>query len=274
MTDPLVTIVTSTWQRPITVTEHAIWSFKMQTYQRLQHIIVIDGNDQVTIRQLEQNDYTREAFYPIGGEEYEPNQMRYIELGRNWTSYSGDGGAGAACRLTGAWMAAGDLITYLDDDATYEPQHIEEMVRTFDDETDFVTSNWGGIHTSSCPGPPPGLNRTDTSTIMHRANVLSRVGGFHTDGYAGDGHMVERWLAAGLKWKYKQSVTVLHPTGHHAGGPMPLCAIKLSSTRKWPQRAAGATGTTKIRRRSWHSKSFRLQNRSSQRVRRLLNSHR
>lgn len=217
---PLVTVVTSTWQRPQTLTEYAIDCINKQTYPDLQHLVVIDGCDKATVRALEQADYTTEAFYHIGQEEYEPNQRRYVELGRNWSLYSKDGGFGATCRLTGAWLAAGEFIAYLDDDAYYEPDHIAGMVAAFDPETMFVTCPWFGP-CAPCPGPPPGVCRTDTSTIMHRAIVLRDHGGFKLDGYQGDGNMIERWLAAGLPWKFKEGATVSHPTGSHNGGKMP-----------------------------------------------------
>ena len=221
MTDePLVTVVTSTWQRPNTLRDYAIDCINKQTYANTQHIVVIDGCDQETVRELEKAEYTNKAFYHIGQQQYEPNLRRYVELGRNWSTYSGDGGFGATCRLTGAWLGAGELIAYLDDDAYYEPTHVEEMVATFEPDTMFVTCPWFGP-VAFCPGPPPGLCRTDTSTIMHRAIVLRDVGGFKPDGYAGDGYMVERWLAAGLTWRMKSSATVSHPTGSHGGGPMP-----------------------------------------------------
>lgn len=218
---PLVTVVTSTWQRPKTLRDYAVYSVQGQTYQNLQHIVVIDGCDKETVRMLEGQEYTNEAFYSIGQGEYEPNLNRYVELGRNWSTFSGDGGFGATCRLTGAWLAAGDLITYLDDDVMYKPEHVESMVAEFEESTDFVTCHWDGPCAPSL-GPPPGLNRTDTSTIMHRAIMLRDYGGFRPDGYAGDGYMVERWLHAGAAWKFKPgAATVTHPEGTHGGGPMP-----------------------------------------------------
>lgn len=207
---PLVSVVTSTWQRPQTLREYAVTSVNTQLYPEVEHVVVIDGpDDWETVRMLDDLGYS-----------FGPSKRRMVVLGRNWSTYSGDGGFGATCRLTGAWMAAGEFITYLDDDAYYEPAHIEEMVAEFDDDTQFVTCPWFGP-CATCPGPPPGLCRTDTSTIMHRALVLRDAGGFHPDGYAGDGYMVERWLAKGLKWKFKYNPTVSHPTGSHNGGPMP-----------------------------------------------------
>jgi glycosyltransferase involved in cell wall biosynthesis len=207
---PLVTVVTSTWQRPSTLRDYACDAVANQTYPEVEHVVVIDGStDKATVDMLDDLGYS-----------FGPSRRRMVCLGRNWSTYSGDGGFGATCRLVGAWMGAGEFITYLDDDASYEPPHIAEMVAAFDDDTMFVTCPWFGP-CAPCPGPPPGMCRTDTSTIMHRAIVLRDHDGFKLDGYAGDGNMIERWLAAGLKWKYKDGATVSHPQGSHHGGAMP-----------------------------------------------------
>jgi glycosyltransferase involved in cell wall biosynthesis len=209
MTLPLVTVVTSTWQRPQTLLTSAIASIDRQTYPEVEHMVVIDGNDPATIEMLIDVGYTWSA-----------SKRRMVELGRNWSLYSGDGGYGATCRLVGAWMGAGEFITYLDDDVEYEPEHIESMVAAFEETTSFVTCPWYGP-VPQCPGPPPGVNRTDTSTIMHRAIVLRDAGGFHPDGYAGDGYLVERFMRKGMQWKFKEGATVFHPQGVHHGGAMP-----------------------------------------------------
>src|SRR5579859_253442 len=204
----LVTVVTSTWQRPQTLLR-AVQSVAAQTYPDVEHIVVIDGDDPHTVDTLDREGYS-----------YGLSRLRMVSLGRNWSLYSGDGGFGATCRLTGAWLGAGEFITYLDDDVTYSPEHIEGMVATFEPSTQFVTCPWDGP-VPQCPGPPPGVCRTDTSTIMHRAIVLRDAGGFHPDGYAGVRYMVERWLAKGLTWKFKEGATVHHPNGVHHGGQMP-----------------------------------------------------
>ncbi len=202
----LVTVVTSTWHRPRTLIENAVASVAAQDYPEVEHVVVIDGDDPDTLF----------ALFNLNFRFGSQARKRVVQLGRNWSQYSGDGGFGAACRIVGAWMAAGELITYLDDDNTYSPEHISEMAALFEPDTDFVTCAWDGA-LAQPPGPPPGLCRTDTSTIMHRALVLRDVGGFRLDGYAGDGYMVDRWLAAGLKWKYKEKPTVHFPNGNNHG---------------------------------------------------------
>jgi glycosyltransferase involved in cell wall biosynthesis len=202
MTDPLVTVVTSSWQRATTVINHAVASVNRQTYLNTQHIVVIDGHDAATEANLREAGYTQDG-----------NSMRrYAALGRNWSSFSGDGGFGSTCRMVGSWLAAGDLITYLDDDNDYEPQHIAEMVSLFEDPgLDFATNG---------PGAPPGVGRTDTSGIMHRAAVLKQGGSWFLDGYEGDGRLVERWLAAGLTWVNKPNGTFHLTNGYHRGAPL------------------------------------------------------
>jgi glycosyltransferase involved in cell wall biosynthesis len=211
MTVPLVSVVTSTWQRPQTLREYACEAVAAQTYPNVEHVVVIDGPaDSATREMLDELGYS-----------YGPSKRRLVVLGRNWSLYSKDGGFGATARLVGAWMAAGEFISYLDDDAYYEPSHIGEMVAEFEPETMFVTTYCHGSGVPVTPPAPPGLNRTDTSAIMHRAIVLRDAGGFHPDGYTSDGNMVERWLAKGLPWKFKESLTVSHPSGHNSGRPMP-----------------------------------------------------
>lgn len=195
---PLVTVVTATWKRPKTILEHALPSIDRQTYSPIEHLIVIDGQDPGMVRLLRDNGYDFTAPY-----------RRLACLGRNWSQFSGDGGAGATCRMVGAWMATGEYITYLDDDNDYLPGHIQSMVDAIEQTgSDFITSSWMYAPGAGPAGSaPPGVGRTDTSGIMHRAMVLKAAGGFALDGYEGDGRMVERWCAAGLTWHHKLEPT-------------------------------------------------------------------
>jgi len=196
--EPLVTVVTSSWQRPTTVVAHAVASVNRQTYKRTEHIVVIDGDDPKTVVAL------RTVGYRMCR-----GSRRVVELGRNWSSFSGDGGFGSTCRMVGGWMAAGDLITWLDDDNDYDPQHIAEMVPFFEDGTVGVVTNG--------PAFPAGVGRTDTSGIMCRAEVLKVGGSWLLDGYEGDGRLVERWAQAGVRFAEKHNPTFHLTNGYHHG---------------------------------------------------------
>lgn len=205
--EPLVTVVTSSWQRPRTVVEHAVASINRQTYPNIQHLVVIDGNDPATELSLWEAGYTSEA----------TASRRFVALGRNWSALAGTTGYGATARLTGSLLAAGDLIAYLDDDNDYLSTHVAEMVALFENpDIGFALSAWTGR-----PGDPaPAVGSADTSGIMHRPRLVMRYGGFDPrDGYEGDGQMVTRWAAAGVQWAAKSSPT-FSINGYHHGAPL------------------------------------------------------
>lgn len=213
MSEPLVTIVTSTWKRPRTLFKHAVASVQAQTYPHIEHIVIVDGWDTTLFGLLRQAGYG-----------WDSRKCRMMALGRNWSEYSGKAskisniiGYGATARMVAAWSAAGDYITYLDDDNDYLPGHVEGMVADIvRDDTDLLCCAWRYSSTGSVAGaPPPGVGRTDTSTIMHKASLLQSGSWDLHDGYEGDGRMVERWLKAGAIWRFRSVPSViLNPYRH------------------------------------------------------------
>lgn len=203
--EPLVTVVTSSWQRANTVVAHAVASVNRQTYPNIQHLVVIDGSDPATEESLTRAGYGQGL-----------GNRRFVPLGRNWSSLAATTGYGATARLVGSLLAAGDLVTYLDDDNDYEPGHIAEMVTLFENpEVQFAVSPWGGRHMAA-----PAVGCADTSGIMHRARLVMEHGGFDPrDGYEGDGCMVTRWADAGVTWSTKNTPT-FHINGYHQGAPL------------------------------------------------------
>jgi glycosyltransferase involved in cell wall biosynthesis len=206
VTGPVVTVVTPTFRRPRTILERAIPGIESQTYENIEHIIVIDGHDPDTLSVLFGAGYG-----------WDNPARRVTYLSRNWTSYSGDGGLGNAARNTGMWMAAGDYIAHLDDDITWMPHHLETLVGLIESSgVDFVTSSWlfQGHHGG---GTPPGPGQTDVSGIVHRPMVLKTGGGFTHDGETGEGLMVQRWMAAGCTWAHHGEPTfIMHSSRHGA----------------------------------------------------------
>jgi glycosyltransferase involved in cell wall biosynthesis len=204
---PLVTVVTATWHRTHKLAERAIPSVNSQTYQNTEHLVVIDGDDADTRLVLEQFGYQADV----------PSLRRFTFLGRNWTSHADNESIGAVARLVGAWMASGDLVTFLDDDNLYDPTHVEEMVALFDDPSvDFATSRfsvYGGMTLGGAV--PPGVGSVDTSSIMFRSKTLQKAGGPKPDGPTDDGNMCDRWVAEGLKYAFKETCTVHLPAYHH-----------------------------------------------------------
>ncbi|HEY5990554.1 MAG TPA: glycosyltransferase, partial [Streptosporangiaceae bacterium] len=138
---------------------------------------------------------------------------RYVECGRNW------GGVGHAARAAGAFLAAGDWICYLDDDNEYLPGHVEVMVAEAERSgAMLVCTAWRMPDGATWGWTPPGTNRTDSSSFLHHRDLL-RVDSWEPgDGYAADGALVERWIAAGVRWSFLPEPTLIY---HGARGGAP-----------------------------------------------------
>lgn len=93
----------------------AVESLQTQTYEQVEVVLVIDGNEGVTQR-------TRERF----GDE-EGIQIHCNERNRG-LSYS---------RTRGLEQATGDVIAFLDDDAVARPDWVEQLVRGYE-KTDAI----------------------------------------------------------------------------------------------------------------------------------------
>ena len=205
-----MTVVTATWKRPRTILDRAIPSVQAQDYPNVQHVIVTDGYDEDLNRTLRDQGYG------------EANWMRrLVNLGRNWSHPDHvHGGVGVIPRLVGAYMAAGDYITYLDDDNAYERHHVSTMVAALESSgADFACSRWfhGRPAGPVGGGTPPGRGRTDTSSIMHRPAALNHGTWDPSVGYENDGALVEAWIAAGCSWVFVDEPTfVLWPHRHGA----------------------------------------------------------
>jgi glycosyltransferase involved in cell wall biosynthesis len=192
---PLVTVVTATWQRPKLLTERCIPSVAAQTYPSIEHLIICDGQDPKLCAQLG----------AIGYQARPGSRRRLVELGRNW------GMVGNAARAVGAWLAAGDWIAYLDDDNEFDPDHVQMMVReAVDKGAALVCTAWRTPDGQVAGWAPPGTNRTDASSILHHRDLLKVACWQPGDGYAADGALVDRWVAAGVPWSFLPEPTLLY----------------------------------------------------------------
>ena len=203
MTSPLVTVVTPTWKRPSLLTEQCIPSVAAQTYQPIEHLIIGDGTDPHLLGRLAHIGYTP---YGVMG-------RRYIECGRNW------GGVGHAARAAGAWLAAGEWICYLDDDNQYLPGHVEAMVAEAERAgVPLVCTAWRMPDGATWGWAPPGTNRTDSSSFLHHRDLLKVSSWQPGDGYAADGALIDRWVAAGVRWSFLPEPTMCYG-GARYGAP-------------------------------------------------------
>lgn len=219
---PLVSVITPTWKRRNCLIDQCIPSVQRQTYPNLEHIIVIDGPDEIGIlgamlhARLEAS---RSKFH---------HPIKFFELERHYGFWGNE-----AKRRALASYANGDLIAYLDDDDTYEPTHLETLEHHLNHPANNVINPgfaYARARTNWPEGPafigtdPPGHKGITNSTLMHRRELVNianwRDGepeDYHIAGACPDWDLVRRWVKAGVWWVFSMAVTVnMRP--HSIGG--------------------------------------------------------
>ena len=190
---PLITVVTPTWDRHASLINRCIPSVQAQDYPDIEHIIVSDGPDNA----LEKLSWT---FPPNVGYHWLPEHTP--ENGR-W---------GTKARLYGIEQARGDYIAYLDDDDELYPGHVTALSELLQQspEAGFSYSRimihevYGDVVSG---WDPPCWGQISTSSIMHRKEILEH-GTWRDDGQGTiDWDIVERWMAAGVQWRFYPEVT-------------------------------------------------------------------
>lgn len=112
MKDPLVTVVTPTWDHNKQLISKCIPSVRSQTYPYIQHLVICDGIDFGLRKELDK-------LYFFGD---------YVELGRNWDIVNKTEGHDIA-KTVGAYLAKGKYVVFLDDDDFFKPTDIEKLVK-------------------------------------------------------------------------------------------------------------------------------------------------
>lgn len=205
MGNPLVSVVTATWQRHDMLMMRCMPSVAAQTYPAVEHIIVSDGPDV----------HLREAFAGTLGQG--PQRRAYAEL----PSHKDDWG-GAARRL-GCELAHGDFVAYLDDDDAYRPQHVEVLAKGLLDHPEvgfaysYMMAHLPDGRDLRYAGPPGIM--MGTPMIMHRRELLEIA--TWPDGLHEDTALIKAWMDAGVDFGEVGMVTVdVYP------GPATTAAIE------------------------------------------------
>jgi glycosyltransferase involved in cell wall biosynthesis len=189
--EPLVSVVTPTWQRHDLLLSRCVPSVAAQDYDRdaLEHVIVSDGPDLVL----------REKFAAPGPwfeelPEHDPDAQ--------WGHYA---------RLHGIDFTAGKYIAYLDDDNSWHSYHVRLLVRALEETgTDFAYPRMAvhGRGEYVIGTDPPAEGQIDTSMIVHRRELLDlATWRWHPGIKTIDWDLVERWMAAGATWTHVPHVT-------------------------------------------------------------------
>ena len=190
--DPLVTVVTPTWQRHRLLFSRCIPSVAKQDYRPLEHIVVSDGPDPV-LREI----FAGQVDAPVRLEELPEHPPE-----AQWGHYA---------RLHGTGLAKGEYIAYLDDDNSWRPGHVAALVTALEETGAGFAYGRCHVHGRGeyiIGTDPPAEGQIDTSMIIHRRELLDlATWRWHPGIPTIDWDLVSRWTAAGATWVRVNAVT-------------------------------------------------------------------
>jgi glycosyltransferase involved in cell wall biosynthesis len=190
--DPLVTVVTPTWQRHDLLFNRCIMSVQAQDYPALEHIVVSDGPDPVLASAFKDSILA--------------STPRYYELPEH-----PDAQWGHHARLHGIDLAKGEYIAYLDDDNSWHSYHVRLLVAALEETGADFAYPLMAVHGRGeyvIGTDPPACGQIDTSMIIHRRGLLDvATWRWHPGIPTIDWDLVERWMAAGVAWVRVPRVT-------------------------------------------------------------------
>jgi glycosyltransferase involved in cell wall biosynthesis len=184
---PLVTVITPTWQRHELLLKRTIPSVQAQGYPQTEHLVISDGRDSELAAQLSVPwlDGWRNLIY------------------RELPEHDPDKHYGHLARDYGLEYAAGDYITYCDDDDALRPMHCHLLAAALDanPEAGFAVSRM----VSHGPGGeavighgPLACGNVGTPMVMHRRGVLDGLPGWDHAGQFEDWDFVLAMINAGI----------------------------------------------------------------------------
>ena len=165
------------------------------------------------------SDYDPDAakiIHSCGGD----SRISYTDLPRNYCD------TGSTPKNVGIVLAKGKYISYLDDDNTYLPIHLQVLVGLIEGSgVDFVYGSTEIYHRSQPDKQvavrdtePPRFGHIDTSELLHKRDLIERFGWWHNTDYNEDGsptgywgtdwELIKRWLEGGASWKHSEEVTL------------------------------------------------------------------
>lgn len=189
---PLVSVVTPTWQRRNILLNRCIPSVQAQTWPHVEHIVVCDGPD------------PRLEAYVAGAAD---DRLRFAFLPEHDPAVPW----GTRARLHGIDLAKGDIIAYLDDDNAWHPQMLEKTAGALlRDGTGFAYCQELWVNHGNLVGSdPPVFGQIDTSVIVHRRELLGTATWRYEPGQQTiDWDLVERWVRGGATWSHVPEILV------------------------------------------------------------------
>jgi len=122
------------------------------------------------------------------------------------------GGAGWGPRNFAIMNSSHDLISYLDDDNWFEPDHLESLYNLIQDDVDMAYSGTRlydkdmKIVGERVHPHAPKAGYIDTSEMMHRRSLIYKYGGWRWVQKCNDWDIVSRWKD--IRWAHTNKITL------------------------------------------------------------------
>lgn len=207
MNAPPVSVITPTWNRHDLLLLRCLPAVQAQDRGDIEHVIVSDGPDE----------NLRDFFAKLRGTRY---PARYSEL----PVHAPEPHYGWRAQLHALELAAGDYITYCDDDDALRPQHCRLLAAALDADPDagFAVSRMmtHSPHGKSVTGwGPLAYGNFGAPMLMHRRETL-KYGTWRAVGLGEDWDLVARWLDAGIRCANVNAETSdVYPSRFRKGAP-------------------------------------------------------
>ncbi len=186
MTDPLISVVTATWQRHNLLLSRCLPSVQAQEYPAVEHVVVSDGPDAALARTLP-------GLHQLGVHD---DAARF----------------GHRARMHGIRLARGEFIAYLDDDDSWRPSHLRVLMDALQQAGAGFAYSRVIMHTPGGlvrigDGPPAQGRILPSSGMLHRREILA-TSTWQDEPGAPDWQLVRRWLEAGVTYVSVDAETV------------------------------------------------------------------
>lgn len=209
MIQPLVAVITPTFNRPLEFLDRCIRSVQWQTYgiNQIKHFICHDGpnpNKESFKEYLSSNNW---------------HNIFYSEMDFNTNTY----GASVRQHILDVYTEDVKYVVHLDDDNLLFPEFIQEHVKILEQNEDAKFSICKIIHTGPLPsklgpapqiisGTPPVFQNIDTLQVMVNKDAMKLCGWTQNKGklgYCNDGYTYER-LGTLYKWIELPKILAIH----------------------------------------------------------------